>query len=73
MRQRTIREHHAQLCQGLEAGSIKIRVETIDYFLKRCRDDLLRRKQIEAEIDARLGQYERWLREAHGLPNRNPA
>ena len=69
MRQRTTREHHAQLCQKLEAGSIKIRVETIDYFLKRCRDDLLHRKQVEAEIDPRLGQYERWLREAHGLPN----
>ena len=69
MRQRTTREHHAQLCQKLDAGSIKIRVETIDYFLKRCRDNLLRRKQVEAEIDARLGQYERWLRKAHGLPN----
>jgi hypothetical protein len=69
MRQRTTGEHRVQLCQKLEAGSIKIRVETIDYFLKRCRDNLLRRKQVEAEIDARLGQYERWLRKAHGLPN----
>ena len=58
-----------QLCQKLEAGSVKIRVETIDYVLKRYRDDMLCRKQVEAEIDARLGQYERWLREAQGLPN----
>ena len=69
-RQGTIREHHAHLCQKLEAGSIKIRVETIDYFLKHCRETICSaEKQVEAEIDARLDQYERWLRETHGLPN----
>ena len=57
------------LDENKPAASIKIRVETIDYFLKRYRDDLLRRKQAQAQIDARLGQYERWLREAHRLPN----
>jgi predicted CoA-substrate-specific enzyme activase len=57
------------LDENKPAASIKIRVETIDYFLKRYRDDLLRRKQVEAEIETRLGQYERWLRETHSLPN----
>jgi hypothetical protein len=60
------------LDENKPAASIKIRVETIDYFLKRYRDDLLRRKRVQAEIDARLGQYERWLREAHSLPNTSP-
>ena len=51
------------------AASIKIRVETIDYFLKRYRDDLLRTKQLKADIETQLGEYERRLREAHGLSN----
>ncbi len=57
------------LDENKPAASIKIRVETIDYFLKRYRDDLLRRKQVQEKIETRLGQYERWLRQAHGLPN----
>jgi predicted CoA-substrate-specific enzyme activase len=57
------------LDENKPAASIKIRVETIDYFLKRYRDDLLRGKKIELEIEARLGQYEHWLRKAHDLPN----
>jgi predicted CoA-substrate-specific enzyme activase len=44
------------------AGSIKIRVETIGYFLKRYREDLIHRKQKEAEIEARLKELERRLR-----------
>jgi hypothetical protein len=55
------------LDENKPAASIKIRVETIDCFLKRYRDDLVRRKRIELEIETRLGQYERWLRETHGL------
>jgi predicted nucleotide-binding protein (sugar kinase/HSP70/actin superfamily) len=57
------------LDENKPVASIKIRVETIDYFLKRYRDDLLRRKQIELEIETRLGQYECWLRETRGSPN----
>jgi predicted CoA-substrate-specific enzyme activase len=57
------------LDENKPAASIKIRVETIDYFLKRYREDLLRRKQGQAEIETRLRQYEHWLREAPGLPN----
>jgi len=57
------------LDENKPVGSIKIRVETIDYFLKRYRDDLLRRKQVEADIEIRLNHYERRLRETHGLLN----
>jgi activator of 2-hydroxyglutaryl-CoA dehydratase/predicted nucleotide-binding protein (sugar kinase/HSP70/actin superfamily) len=45
------------------ANSIRLRVETIDYFLKRYREDLLRRKEKEAEIEVRLEEFERGLRE----------
>jgi len=57
------------LDENKPSASIKIRVETIDYFLKRYRDDLLRRKQIESEIETRLAQHERRLRQANGLLN----
>ncbi len=60
------------LDENKPASSIKIRVETIDYFLHRYGDDLLRKKQLEAGIETRMNQYERWLRETHGL-QRGPA
>ncbi len=43
-------------------GSIKIRVETIGYFLKRYREDILRRRAKQAEIDAKLKEFEAQLR-----------
>jgi predicted nucleotide-binding protein (sugar kinase/HSP70/actin superfamily) len=43
-------------------GSIKIRVETIGYFLKRYREDMVYRKQKRAEIDAKLKELEAKLR-----------
>jgi predicted CoA-substrate-specific enzyme activase len=50
-------------------GSIKIRVETISYFLKRYREDMVRRKQKQAEIDAKLKEFEAKLRaELDALP-----
>jgi predicted CoA-substrate-specific enzyme activase len=50
-------------------GSIKIRVETISYFLKRYREDILRRKHKQAEIDAKLKEFEAQLRaELDALP-----
>ncbi len=56
------------LDENKPASSIKIRVETIDYFLQRYGDDLLRKKQLEADIETRLGEYERSLRAAQGGP-----
>jgi predicted nucleotide-binding protein (sugar kinase/HSP70/actin superfamily) len=43
-------------------GSIKIRVETIGYFLKRYREDLVARKRKQAEIDTKLKELEAKLR-----------
>ncbi len=55
-------------------GSIKIRVETIGYFLKRYREDMVRAKQKKAEIDVRLRELEEQLRrEFAAQPNWLPA
>ena len=43
-------------------GSIKIRVETISYFLKRYREDMVARRKKEAEIEAQLRELEQRLR-----------
>jgi predicted nucleotide-binding protein (sugar kinase/HSP70/actin superfamily) len=44
-------------------GSIKIRVETISYFLKRYREDMVARKTKRISIEERMREYERKLRE----------
>ena len=49
--------------ENRSASAIKLRVETIDYFLKRYREDLLRRKEKEAEIERQVQEYECELRE----------
>ena len=43
-------------------GSIKIRVETIGYFLERYREDIIANKSATSDIDARLREYELQLR-----------
>jgi predicted CoA-substrate-specific enzyme activase len=43
-------------------GSIKIRVETIDYFLSRYRENILKKKVKREEVEAILAQYEAQLR-----------
>ena len=45
------------------SGSIRIRVETIHYFLKRYIEEMQKRPRSEADIDQRLADYERTLRE----------
>jgi hypothetical protein len=50
------------LDENKPTGSIKIRVETIDYFLRRYREDIIARKEAEHSIEARLAEYERQLR-----------
>ena len=50
------------LDENKPAGSIKIRVETIDYFLRRYREDIIARRHKEREIEARLADMERSLR-----------
>jgi predicted CoA-substrate-specific enzyme activase len=43
-------------------GSIKIRVETIGYFLKRYREDMIKNKNKVKTLEERLAEYERMLR-----------
>lgn len=43
-------------------GSIRIRVETIDYFLRRYREDILKRRHIESNIEMQLAVFEQTLR-----------
>jgi len=47
-------------------GSIKIRVETIDYFLSRYREDMLKKQDKKAELERRLKEYEERLRQELG-------
>ena len=50
------------LDENKPTGSIKIRVETIDYFLKRYREDLLKKADAAKELERQLAEYERTLR-----------
>jgi predicted nucleotide-binding protein (sugar kinase/HSP70/actin superfamily) len=50
------------LDENKPTGSIKIRVETIDYFLKRYREDIVKRQAALQEIDQRLAEFETQLR-----------
>jgi predicted nucleotide-binding protein (sugar kinase/HSP70/actin superfamily) len=43
-------------------GSIKIRVETISYFLKRYREDMVRNKNKQTDVDAKMREFEAKLR-----------
>jgi predicted CoA-substrate-specific enzyme activase len=54
------------LDENKPTGSIRIRVETIDYFLRRYREDIIERKKAESEIEARLAEFERRLRDSEG-------
>jgi predicted nucleotide-binding protein (sugar kinase/HSP70/actin superfamily) len=49
------------LDENKPAGSIKIRVETIDYFLRRYREDIIKRREKEHEINEQLRELERQL------------
>jgi predicted nucleotide-binding protein (sugar kinase/HSP70/actin superfamily) len=50
------------LDENKPSGSIRIRVETIDYFLRRYRETVIKRRQAEDEIAAQLAQLEKQLR-----------
>jgi len=45
------------------SGSIRIRVETIHYFLRRYVEDMQKRPLSEADVERQLAEYERKLRE----------
>ncbi len=50
------------LDENKPTGSIKIRVETIDYFLKRYREDLLKKAETAKQLEQQLAEYEKALR-----------
>ena len=50
------------------SGSIRIRVETIAYFLRRYREDIIANKRKQSDIDVRLAELEAQLRAEYGLP-----
>ena len=60
------------LDENKPSGSIRIRVETIDYFLRRYREIIIKRRQAEGNIDRQLAELEMQLRgqfqqEAQGM------
>lgn len=52
------------------AGSIKIRVETIGYFLKRYREDMVMRKHKILSIEEKLREYEEKIRKSFELSDK---
>ena len=51
------------LDENKPSGSIRIRVETIDYFLRRYREEIIKRRKASEEVEARLADYEAQLRQ----------
>jgi len=64
------------LDENKPSGSIRIRVETIDYFLRRYRETVIRKRKAEQEIEAQLAALEADLRgegrEQAALPEFEP-
>jgi len=50
------------LDENKPTGSVRIRVETIDYFLRRYREDIIKRASAEKQIESQIAEYERELR-----------
>jgi predicted CoA-substrate-specific enzyme activase len=50
------------LDENKPSGSIRIRVETIDYFLRRYRETIIKRREAEQEIEQQLAELEAQLR-----------
>jgi predicted CoA-substrate-specific enzyme activase len=50
------------LDENKPSGSIKIRVETIDYFLRRYREEVIRKRKAAEDIEAQLAALEAQLR-----------
>jgi predicted CoA-substrate-specific enzyme activase len=50
------------LDENKPSGSIKIRVETIDYFLRRYREEVIKKHKAEQEVEAQLADYANQLR-----------
>lgn len=50
------------LDENKPSGSIRIRVETIDYFLRRYREDIVKKRKLEGDIEMQLAALEKSLR-----------
>jgi hypothetical protein len=50
------------LDENKPSGSIRICVETIDYFLRRYREDIIKRRKLEGDIEAQLAALEESFR-----------
>jgi len=61
------------LDENKPSGSIRIRVETIDYFLRRYREEVIRKRKAEQDIEAQLAALEEQLRRESGQPLTNLA
>jgi predicted nucleotide-binding protein (sugar kinase/HSP70/actin superfamily) len=55
------------LDENKPTGSIRIRVETIDYFLRRYREDVIRKRKAVDDIEAQLAALEAELRRDRGV------
>jgi predicted CoA-substrate-specific enzyme activase len=53
------------LDENKPSGSIRIRVETIDYFLRRYREEVIRKRKVGQDIEAQLAVLEAQLRKQH--------
>jgi predicted nucleotide-binding protein (sugar kinase/HSP70/actin superfamily) len=56
------------LDENKPSGSIKIRVETIDYFLRRYREEVIRKRKAQEDIEAQLAALEVELRNQESQP-----
>jgi predicted CoA-substrate-specific enzyme activase len=56
------------LDENKPSGSIKIRVETIDYFLRRYREEVIRKRKAQEDIEAQLAALEAELRNQESQP-----
>ena len=56
------------LDENKPSGSIRIRVETIDYFLRRYREEVIRKRKAEQDIEAQLAALEAELRNQKNQP-----
>jgi predicted CoA-substrate-specific enzyme activase len=54
------------LDENKPSGSIRIRVETIDYFLRRYREEVIRKRKAAQDIEAQLAALEEQLRRESG-------
>src|SRR5271154_2270758 len=53
------------LDENKPTGSIRIRVETIDYFLRRYREEVIKKRKANEEIEAQLAALEEQLRDQY--------